>query len=132
MDRLFLDANVLFSAAYRDDAGIARLWGVRTATLLTSKYAITEARRNLSEEAQRERLDRLLESVQVGAGASAEVRSRDDIDLREKDWPILGGAVAAGATHLITGDVRDFGKYFGTRLMGILILPPAEYLRSVS
>ena len=27
MDKLFLDANILFSAAYRANAGLLRLWG---------------------------------------------------------------------------------------------------------
>lgn len=26
MDKLFLDANILFSAAYRSNAGLLRLW----------------------------------------------------------------------------------------------------------
>jgi hypothetical protein len=38
--------------------------------------------------------------------------------------------VAAGATHLITGDMRHFGPYFGQRVLGVLVIPPARYLRS--
>ena len=53
---------------------------------------------------------------------------RGDVDLPEKDWPVLGGAAAAGATHLITGDVRHFGRYFGERPLGVLVLKPADYL----
>jgi hypothetical protein len=53
---------------------------------------------------------------------------RGSVELREKDWPILGGAVAAGATHLITGDRRDFGPYFGTEIFGVMILAPGDYL----
>ena len=51
------------------------------------------------------------------------------VELREKDWPILAGALAASATHLITGDKRDFGRYFGSDILGVRILPPAESLR---
>jgi len=54
---------------------------------------------------------------------------RGDIQLPEKDWPILAGASAARATHLITGDARDFGSFFSEVMMGILVLPPATYLR---
>jgi len=39
--------------------------------------------------------------------------------------------MAAGATHLITGDVRHFGRYFGQRVLGVLVMPPAQYLRTV-
>ena len=56
--------------------------------------------------------------------------ARRGVELREKDWPILGSAVAAGATHLITGDRRDFGPFFGTELFGVMILPPSRYLAS--
>ena len=130
MDRLFLDANVLFSAAYRAEAGVARLWKLDSAVLLTSEYAVAEARRNLADDDQRLRLNRLLDGLEVTSGGSVAPDDRKGIDLPEKDWPILGGAVAAGATHLITGDVRHFGPYFGHRLFGVLITPPAHYVRS--
>ncbi len=132
MDRLFLDANILFSAAYRPDAGVTRLWRLPDAVLLTCDYAIEEARRNLSEPDQLERLDELLQSVQSSPAASLDPALRADIELPEKDWPILGGAVEAGATHLITGDLRDFGPYLSTKLLGVMILRPAEYLHSAT
>jgi predicted nucleic acid-binding protein len=128
VDRLFLDANVLFSAAYRADAGVARLWTLESCVLLSSEYAIEEARRNLTEQAQLERLDALLQSVERVGGTSFAAELRGQIELPEKDWPILGGAVAARATHLITGDRRDFGAYFGKRVFGVLISPPGDYL----
>jgi uncharacterized protein len=46
----------------------------------------------------------------------------------KKDAPILLAAIAARATHLITGDVRHFGPYFGKQIEGILVLSPADYL----
>ena len=131
-DRLFLDANILFSAAYRETAGIHRLWeGDVTAPIhLTSTYAVEEARRNLSASHQRKRLDTLLQSVDVQSAGTLEASLRGDVDLREKDWPILSGAVLSEATHLITGDVRDFGPYFGKTVLGVRVLPPSDYLRS--
>ena len=132
MDRLFLDANVLFSAAYRSDAGVRRLWTAPNSELVTSDYAIEEATRNLADADQRERLDGLLESVEIVPARVLDPDLRGDVQLRDKDWPILSGAVAAGATHLITGDVRDFGSYFGQKVLGILILPPSKYLQGRS
>lgn len=132
MDRLFLDANILFSAAYHPDAGVRRLWKLPSAVLLTSDYAIEEARRNLREPEQVERLDALLESVRSASAVIPNPEMRPNIKIPEKDWPILGGAVTAGATHLITGDMRDFGPYFGTEVGGVLILPPADYLESLA
>ena len=129
MDRLFLDANVLFSAAYREGAGVTRLWNLPVA-LLTSEYAVEEARRNLAEAEQQERLARLLEGLEVVRAGSPDPAMRGSVELREKDWPIVGGALAARATHLITGDLRDFGLHFGKRVMGVLVLTPANYLAS--
>jgi uncharacterized protein len=125
MDRLFLDANILFSAAYRADAG---LWKLTDHVLLTSEYAVEEARRNLDRPDQLDRLEELLKTVDRVPAVTLPPELRGNVELREKDWPILGGAVAAGATHLITGDKRDFGPYFGTDVLGVLILPPGDYL----
>jgi hypothetical protein len=36
VDRLFLDANVLFSAAYRADSGLLRLWDLPDTELVLS------------------------------------------------------------------------------------------------
>jgi predicted nucleic acid-binding protein len=41
-----------------------------------------------------------------------------------KDVPILGGAIAGHATHLLTGDERDFGKLWGKTIQGVKILSP--------
>ncbi|MEX0692405.1 MAG: hypothetical protein WD934_03860 [Gemmatimonadales bacterium] len=126
MDRVFLDANVLFSAAWREETGVQRLWARPHATLLTSAYAAEEARRNLDTAAQRARLDQLLTSVQI----VPEARDRslpDGITLPEKDIPILLAALAANSTHLLTGDLRHFGSLLGKRAGTMLILRPGDY-----
>lgn len=130
MDRLFFDANVLFSAAYREDAGVRRLWEIPRVTLVTSEYAVAEARRNLATTEQRARLDAILAPMLVEPARSLDAALRRDIELREKDWPILGGAVAAGATHLITGDMRDFGPFMGQIVLGVRVMTPARYLNA--
>ena len=130
VDRLFLDANILFSASYREDAGVADLWIIDDVTLLSSAYAIEEAKRNLGEQQQRKRLERLIQPLHVVHAVTAPRAIRRDVELPEKDWPILGGAIAAEATHLITGDLKHFGRYFGKQIHGILVLPPPEYVRA--
>lgn len=45
------------------------------------------------------------------------------------DRPILLAAIAARATHLLTGDVKHFGRLFGRRVEGVVILTPGDYLR---
>jgi predicted nucleic acid-binding protein len=131
VSRLFLDANVLFSAAYRPDAGVARLWKVPGVTLVTSSYVVEEARRNLSQEERRSRLEGLLQKVEVGEAMMLPPELRGEVDLPEKDWPVLGGAAASGATHLVTGDARHFGRYFGERPLGVLVLRPSDFLKSL-
>lgn len=132
MDRLFLDANILFSASYRDDAGVAVLWSLEDVGLLTSPYAIEEAKRNLAERDQKKRLERLIQPLHLVQAATAPEAIKREVELPDKDWPILGGAIAAQATHLITGDLKHFGPYFGRKIHGILVLPPADYIRDTT
>jgi hypothetical protein len=103
------------------------------AKFVSSGYAIEEARRNLDNEDQRtclkalllEHVDELFSEVK-DAGDDA---LPEGVSLPEKDRPILLTAIGAGATHLLTGDKTHFGPYFGQTVGGVLILPPAEYLR---
>jgi len=130
VDRLFLDANVLFSAAYRADSGLLRLWDLPDTELVTSWYAVAEARRNLATSEQRERLEQLLERVRL-IGTPEKPKNPSDLSISQiptKDRPILLAAVAARCTHLLTGDRQHFGHLFGTSIAGVLILRPAEYL----
>lgn len=128
---IFLDANVLFSTAYRTDAGLRRLWRLLGARLITSVYAAEEARRNLSNPEQRRELEELLDYVEVvPTAASTDHPLFWTIELPDKDRPVLLAAIGAGATHLLTGDFRHFGPYYGKRIEGVLVLPPGEYLSS--
>ena len=52
------------------------------------------------------------------------------VRLPDNDLPILKAAIAAGATHLVTGDVKDFGRYLGQRIAGVRIVTPADFIRS--
>ncbi len=130
MDRLFLDANVLFSAAYREDAGVRKLWDLREAELVTSAYAVEEARRNLDTGERRSDLGGLLEAVRV-SNLLADPTAYPEIEasgLPEKDLPILRAAVASGATYLVTGDRKHFGDLLAEEVAGVLVLRPAELL----
>jgi predicted nucleic acid-binding protein len=127
LDRVFLDANILFSAAYRSDSGLKQLWNLSEIQLLTSGYAIEEARRNLNDRYQRARLTRLVRKVQVVSESTGNELPKG-LGLPEKDQPIFLAAFQAGATHLITGDVSHFGRYFGQEFGGVMIMPPADYL----
>jgi predicted nucleic acid-binding protein len=129
VDRLFLDANVLFSAAWRENSRLLRLWKLHGLTLVSSAYAVEEARRNLSDSEARARLETLIDETTIVAEGS-QATLPPNLSLAAKDRPILAAAIYAGATHLITGDRRDFGKLFGRRIVGALIQRPADYLKS--
>jgi predicted nucleic acid-binding protein len=126
VDRVFLDANVLLSAALRPKAKLLRLGTAGYGTLMTSAYAVEEARRNLATPQQRARLTRLLRRVEIVEFSHFTLPR--GIDLPAKDRPILLAAIDSRATHLLTGDFEHFGRYYREVIGGVLILPPAEYL----
>lgn len=129
MDRVFLDANVLFSAANREQSALTRLWIIPDAALITSYYAIDEARRNLDEPEQQARRAQLVAGMEILQNEDVAGLEIVDVDLPSKDWPILWAAVNASSTHLLTGDVRHFGPYFGRSIGGVRIMKPADYFR---
>ncbi|MBL0942132.1 MAG: DNA-binding protein [Alphaproteobacteria bacterium] len=130
-DILFLDANILFSAAYRENAGLLKFWHLKTVKLVSSAYAIEEARRNLTLIEQRERLEKLLISVENHPYHPENMELPKNITIKEKDIPILLAAISIKADYLITGDVKDFGEFYGKNISGVIILPPSEYLHKI-
>jgi hypothetical protein len=94
---------------------------VSNAELVTSAYAVEEASRNLDRPEQRAALHVLLQSVEVLTASPGDPPIAAPIELAEKDRPILAMAVAARATHLLTGVVRHFGRYYGQTVAGVHI-----------
>ncbi len=132
--RLFLDANVLFTAAHnpRGKATLAIELGKQGHwALATSRYASEEARLNLVRKRPRspDGLSSLLQGIRL-------VEHRPDLPfpatLVEKDRPIFQAAVACGATHLLTGDLKDFGPFMNQpeETFGILVQTVAEVLEA--
>ena len=129
MDCLFLDANVLFSAAYSANAGLLQFWKLKNVVLCSSRYALEEAAINLVQDVQKRRLKKLAAVLEFFEPISRDLPQ--DLTLPDKDVPILLAAVADHATHLIAGDVRHFGRYFGKRIGGMLVSPAGDYLRKI-
>ena len=126
-----MDANVLFSAAYRSDAGLRKLWRLAGVRIITSAYAVEEARRNLSQPPQHRELDELLGSVEVvlTAAPTDPLLFSSVVELPNKDRPVLLVAIGVGATHLLTGDFWHYmGPYRGKRIQRVLILSPRDYI----
>jgi uncharacterized protein len=130
VDRPFLDANVLFSAAYKDDSALQALWKFSDIVLLTSALAVAEAVHNLTAKRpqQLSLLQQLLEAVTLVDPVAETASLPEEVTLPEKDRPILLAAIAAGATHLLTGDQTHFGPYYGRSIGGVLIVRPRDYL----
>ena len=128
MDRVFLDANVLYSAAYTERSGLARLWTLKDIELLSSAYAIEEARRNLAMD-RAEAIPRFKQLVAAISTADAPqgLTLPGNIRLDPKDLPILLSAINGKADYLITGDIPHFAHLYGKRIEGVLVLRPAQY-----
>jgi predicted nucleic acid-binding protein len=109
--RVFLDANVLFTAAHNPNgkaALVITLGSEGLFQLATSAYAKEEARRNLERKAP----DRLPEFRRQLSKIRLVADNRSipcPVDLAEKDWPIYRAVHACKANVLLTGDHRDFG-----------------------
>ena len=127
--RVFLDANILFSAA-RTDGAIRRLLQLmRDAghTLCVDDYVVTEARRNLERKGASSLsvLDELLRSMHVAAAMFPVREWADAVDwLPKKDRPVLVSAIRLHCDALLTGDRADFGPGFGRALGGVALHSP--------
>lgn len=103
--------------------------GIAGVQLITSTYAEEEARRNLETPVQHATLDELLRHVKILSFQSGFSLLPTGLELPDNDRPILEAAIFSQATHLLSGDMKAFGAYYGRALAGVLILPPAAYLR---
>jgi predicted nucleic acid-binding protein len=132
--RLFLDANVLFTAAHNPGGRAAAIFDLARAgacTLVTSPHALEEARRNLRLKypTALDALERLVSVTSVEPEASSKgVAWALEQGLPLKDAPVLAAAAQARSDMLVTGDRTHFGFLYGQRLRGVEVLPPAEAL----
>ena len=130
VDRVFLDANILFSVAY-GSPGLERLWERAQkglCELFASRYVVEVAQRNLKYPDQVNKLKSYLANVQIVLEAAPNLSC--PIDLPGKDRPVFMAAVFARADYLITGDMIHFGKYFGRTVSGVKICTARDYLHS--
>jgi hypothetical protein len=127
--RIFLDANILFSAA-KSDGAIRYLIGRLLAaghSCWADEYVVAEARRNLSLKFAEalgdfEALLRKLKTAHARAPAAVQWPSLDW--LPEKDRPVLLAAVRLRCDALLTGDRRHFGAGYGKVFNGVAVHSP--------
>lgn len=132
MKRLFLDANVLFTAAHNPSGKAALVVELGTHgywRIITSTLAVEEARRNLAVKfpSALPHLEILLNDITVRPSVSDRPCP---LDLPAKDRPIFLTAHHGRATHLLTGDMQHFGPFMNDapRAAGILITTVATVL----
>jgi predicted nucleic acid-binding protein len=132
--RLFLDANILFSAAYRDASPATLLFDLEAAgrcNLVTSAFALDEAHRNigLKRPERLPMLETLTGRLQHSPVPDAEaVAVASSYGLPDKDAPILAAAIVAGAEILVTGDRTHFGHLYGKQTGKLRVLTLADTL----
>ncbi len=133
MKRVFLDANVLFTAAHNPSGKAAFLIELAADgefKLFTSSYAREEAERNIIAKypACADVFSQLLKSITV---VPVTLISADYPEiLPAKDAPIFTAAVHCRATHLLTGDTKHFGSLMNSPDLcgGIIIQPVSQFL----
>lgn len=134
---IFLDANVLFSAA-KSDGAIRRLLGLLHKAGhvgWVDDYVIAEARRNLHAKGPEAlaAFERLVRGLRVGDAKIQKNVARAEVAwLPEKDQPVLAAAIRLRCDALVTGDRTHFGAGYGKKFGGVVVYSPrslAEHLR---
>jgi uncharacterized protein len=130
--RVFLDANLLFTAA-RNPGGkaafVIELGAAGHFSLFSSDVARGEAVRNLAAKypAALPQLSKLLNGITL---VTADMSAACPETLPAKDAVIFQAAVRCRATHLLTGDLHHFGPLMNRpdATAGIIIQTVAEFL----
>jgi len=136
--KIFLDANIIFTAAYSAQGlsrGLFRLAGAGKCTLCTSAFAHEEAVKNIQKKAPDKLADlaTLMKQVKILPAPHPQwVVRAERLPLAEKDAPVLAAAFQGKVDIFVTGDRRDFGHLFGQALEGVKILNPADALEVVA
>ena len=132
--RVFLDANILFSAAKSDGAirQLLRNLSLAKHTLVADSYVEVEATRNIAAKADAQAavaLQALLGTVEVSAvqfAQSPPALQAAALWLPEKDRPVLLAAMVLVCDVLVTGDSTHFGSGYGKRFEGVTICSPRQ------
>lgn len=133
--RIFLDANILFTAAHRPEGKSAFVIQVAERkgwVLCTSGYALEEARRNL-ERKYPQALNLHLNQMRTLEIIPEFPCSEGIVRLPKKDLPIFFAAFGGKAQILLTGDIKDFGYLMNNRAKarGLLVQTVNDFLSDI-
>lgn len=126
--RIFLDANILFSAA-KSDGAIRRLLALLVEAgheCWADAFVLEEAHRNLRAKAieGHAHLASVLADVRMARARSRDPGLEASLPLPEKDRPVLAAAIPCGCHALVTGDKAHFGALYGKKVQGVAIHSP--------
>jgi uncharacterized protein len=133
--RVFLDANILFSAA-KSDGAIGQLLSLLERSgheCWADSYVIEEARRNLVAKAP-ERIPvfvKLLPRVKTATAQRVYRTLEDSLPLPSKDRPVLAAAIHQNCDALVTGDRTHFGALYGRTIRGVAIHSPRSLAQAL-
>ena len=133
--RIFLDANILFSAA-RTDGAIRQLLALAEAAgheLWADAYVFEEARRNLATKIPGGLpvLAAMAARIKIGGLLASGTLLPETTVLPEKDRPVLAAAIHHRCDILVTGDRSHFGPLYGKTIRGVTVLSPALLAEAV-
>ena len=134
---MFLDANVIFSAAITTKSRIRALFDLSEAgfcELIASPHAVLEASRNIvvKHPERLKDLESLVSAITLVPEPDKALLNWAKKYLPDKDAPILAAALAGNADILVTGDSKHFGQMFEKTFQGVLVLTPAQALEHLS
>ena len=128
--RIFLDANILFSAAKSDGAVRRLLVILRRAghECWADPYVVEEARRNLTLKLpdSPESPESELRHLRIAPRHIVDAVMAASLPVAEKDRPVLAAAIRLQCSAFLTGDRTHFGALFGKALHGVTIHSPAS------
>lgn len=119
--RVFLDANVLFSASNASSNIAALVHELdKVGTPVSSDLAVEEARRNLTLKRAEwlQDFDRVLACLELVPSTKFDL----PVSLDAKDVPLLCAAITGRCQYFATGDKRDFGHLEGQSVMGVQVI----------
>jgi len=126
--RVFLDVNILFSAAKSAGAVRALLHLLRDSghECCVDDYVVIEARRNLAAKAPDALIafEAVLKGVLISAAQAPGPQLKLVNWLPEKDRAVLAAAIRLRCDALVTGDRTHFGPGYGKVFAGVTIHSP--------
>lgn len=126
--RVFLDANILFSAAKSNGAvrELLRLLLDSGHQCLVDDYVVIEARRNLTAKAPDALIafEALLKRLRLSPAQAPGPDLKLINWLPEKDRTVLAAALRLRCDALVTGDRTHFGPGYGRSFAGVTIHSP--------